>query len=121
VSYPSRDKDNLPTSINLGMAVELPVRQHKPMDGLGCLDTRDGHEAILINTEQPKVGKHIILLHELIHLALEHLKDEKVIRRQPSELVVTNLAGSLFSLLAANGLWNGVTLEELEEFIKTRK
>lgn len=115
MTYPDRDQDGLPVHINLGGGETLPVRQQKAIDGLGRLDLRSKPE-IVIEANQPKAGKHLILLHELMHAACEHLKSEGVIRRQPSELVITNLAGTLFSLLAANGLWNGVTLEEFEKF-----
>ena len=115
MTYPERDQDGLPVRINLGDDESMPVRQKHAMGGLGCLDLRTEPE-IVIEADQPKVGKHQILLHELIHTACEGLKSRDIIRRQPSELMITHISAALFNLLAANGLWNGVTLEEFEEY-----
>lgn len=56
--------------------------------------------------------QHHILIHELIHLTGETLKEVGVTRRQPDEAFVTHAAGPLFAALACNGLLSSVDAEE---------
>jgi Zn-dependent peptidase ImmA (M78 family) len=94
---------------------KIPIVQ-KPLKGkLGYLDI-EKYE-IVINADQPEAGKQLILLHELIHLIAEHLKDEKLINRQPDEKFVTYLAGHLFPILVESGLWNTISKRSLRKFL----
>jgi hypothetical protein len=112
-------KDKLPKEIVLGPNSTLPVVQCDLQTKLGCLDTKTGR--IVIKKKQPKAGKHSILLHELIHLVAEHLKDEGIIKRQPDENFVTHLAGGLFPMLVFSGLWKGVSKKEMKKFLRSTK
>ena len=82
---------------------------------LGYFDERTGE--IGINIKLDPVGKHHILLHEMIHLAIGKLKQGNFINEDPSEKFVTYLTGALFPMLAMSNLWNGVSPEEAYEFI----
>jgi len=86
-------------------------------DALGYFDPKTGE--IAINSSQHPVGKHHILLHEPIHIAIEKIKQTGLIKRSPSERFVTYLTGALFPILAVSGLWTGVTPEEAAEFTDT--
>lgn len=109
--------DNLPDSIVCGPNQTIPIiLNNDNMEQLGYLDTKEWN--ITIKNDQPKTGKHLILLHEIIHLAAEHLKQVGLIKRQPDEKFVTYLAGTIFPMLALSGLWNGVSTEEVNELLK---
>jgi hypothetical protein len=107
--------NNLPKYIVAAPKQHLPVNERENLDGLGYFDQRTGE--IVINADLDPVGKHHILLHEMIHLAVEKCKQGGLIKRAPSENVVTYLTGALFPMLALSNLWNGVSPEEAEKFI----
>lgn len=86
-------------------------------DVYGCCDFR--RQEIQISSRLHPVEKHLILLHELIHIAGEKLKLSGVVKRQPPEEYTTELAGVLFLMLAYSGLWNGVTPEEAKEYVES--
>ncbi len=88
-----------------------------PPPCLGCIDCRK--REILINPDQPEVGKRLILLHEMIHATAEAMKMNGDCKRQPSEAFVTALAGNLFVMLGLSGLWNGVSPAEVVRFIRS--
>lgn len=76
---------------------------------------------VCIHEDQPHAGKHLILLHEMMHLACEKMKQAGIAKRQPSEEFIENLAGTLFRMLALSGLWNGVTTEEVMAFYEDER
>lgn len=82
---------------------------------LGYLDA--GAMRIVIHSQQPEAGKHLILLHEMIHAVAENMKAQGLCKRQPSEDFVANLAGGLFGMLGASGMWVGVSPEEAMDFV----
>lgn len=107
--------NQLPKSIVIGPDQLLFITEKElPKGKLGYFDP--SIPEIAIESRQPEVGKHHILLHEMIHLAVEKLKQGEFIKRAPSEAFVSYLTGALFPMLAMSGLWNGVTPEEAEEF-----
>ena len=108
-----------PAFIICGRDEQFPVVERHLGGKLGCLDTAR-HE-ISIEVDQPLAGKHLILLHEMIHMVAEYLKDQGLISRQPDEKFVTYLAGTLFPMLVLSGLWKGVTKEELERFLREQR
>lgn len=105
---------DVPSMIVASPGQELPVVQKCLGGGLGYFDPSTGE--IAIEADQPEVGKHIILLHEMMHLAAEKMKQAGVCKRQPSEAFIENMAGTLFPMLALSGLWVGVTPEEVIRF-----
>jgi Zn-dependent peptidase ImmA (M78 family) len=112
-------KRSLPKSIVVGPKQKMPVVEASLREGMGYFSPKLFR--IVINSNQPHAGKHWTLLHELIHVASEKLKQGKIVKRQPSEEYVTNLAGALFPMLVYSGLWKGLTRKELDEFFKLQK
>lgn len=103
-------------SVIVGPEQVFEVTEAMLKNGLGCTDL--GKQVIVIHQDQPSVGKHHVLFHELIHLACEKLKAAGIVKRQPSEQFVSYLAGALFPMLALSGLWNGVSPEQAREFLE---
>jgi hypothetical protein len=99
-----------------GVPVTIPVEEMELGDGkLGYLDRQT--MKIAIHSDQPEAGKHLILLHEMIHAVVENMQGQGLCRRIPSESFVANLAGGLFGMLATSGMWVGVSPEEALEFM----
>lgn len=90
----------LPT---LGSVQRIPSRQEGGVEVVAVIELR---------AEQTRTQLLHILIHELIHLAAETLKEFGVIHRQPDEAFVTNASGPLFAALACNGLLTGISIEE---------
>lgn len=108
--------NQIPDEIELSEGQSFLVFEEELYDKkLGCLDTGQG--VILIEKNQPEVGKHLILLHEIIHLVAEILKEKGVLENKPDENFVKHCAGVLFPILAFSGIWNGVTRDECKKFI----
>ena len=91
----------------------LTVRQAALGGPLGYFDERTGE--VVIEEDQPLAGKHIILLHELLHCASASMLRQGIIKRRPHEAWIENLSPNLLILLVALGLWPGLTLEDLSE------
>lgn len=102
----------LPKAIIVAPGVSLPVVEERVNGALGYTS----NEHIAIERDQHPVGKHHILFHEMVHVACEKLKAAGLVKRQPSEEFVSNLAGALWPMLAASGLWNGVEPGEALEW-----
>jgi hypothetical protein len=109
--------DGLPKRIITGPDSSLKVVQSALGGKLGHLDTAS--QEVAVEKDQHKAGKHLILLHELIHLVAEHLKAQGIITRQPDEKFVTHLAGGLFPILALSGLWKNVSPQEMQSFLES--
>lgn len=105
----------LPKSITAAPGQLLPVVEKSLSGKLGYFDRKTGE--IGIEVDQHPVGKHHILLHEMLHLAAEKVKQTGLVKRQPSESFITYLTGALFPMLAMSDLWNGVTPKEAFDFI----
>lgn len=99
-----------------GPVIAAVAEEILPDGKLGYLDT--DAMRIVIHSQQPEAGKHLILLHEMIHAVAENMKAQGLCKRQPAEDFVANLAGGLFGMLAASGMWVGVSPEEAMEFMR---
>jgi hypothetical protein len=115
---PMSKRSDLPKSIVVGPKQKMPVYERAMREGMGYFSPKNFH--IVINERQHPAGKHWTLFHELIHVASEKLKQGKIVKRQPSEEYVTNLAGALFPMLVYSGLWKRLTKKELDEFLQSQ-
>lgn len=106
----------LPTHVFIGPDQSIPVREVYLEDTLGYWDEAEAE--IVIASNQRSIGKQIILLHELIHVVESKMLQAGVIKKRADHRFVTNLAGTLFGMLAASGLWKGVSKEAALEFFK---
>lgn len=133
-------EDCLPEKITIAPGVEFPVNLVDSFEGydksdavnavedaepMGMTEFQDTGSQIVIRRDLPKVGKHHILFHEMVHLAVEKLKQgnfgieflgEAGEPSEDEELFVELLSGALFPMLVSSGLWNGVSREEFMEF-----
>jgi Zn-dependent peptidase ImmA (M78 family) len=107
---------SLPKHIVAAPGQLIPVVEKHIPNALGYFDKKNLE--ICINSDLHPVDKHLILLHEMIHVAAEKFKISGMAIRQPSEKYVANLAGTLFLMLAMSGLWSGVSPEEALEYMK---
>lgn len=81
---------------------------------------------IYIEKDQDETGKHLILIHELMHLAEEGILQKrllgrwtwlyKLLRRSMGEALITNMAGLLFQFMGRAGMLTAVTPAETEKF-----
>ena len=114
VPYNPFEDSELPSSLVVAPGQSWPIVEEYLDGALGCTDFGEG--VIYIEKDQPKVGKHLILLHEAIHVACEKLIEAGIIKRQPKEQFVTYLAGTLFGILAGSGLWSRIHPDEAFSF-----
>jgi len=105
----------IPSSISLSERQSFPVVQ-KSLEHLGHFDRNTGE--IAIRKDQPEAGKHVILLHELLHFTAEVLIQGRVIKRQPDEAFIANAAPVLLLMLVRAGLWTGVSYRQLKAFMQ---
>ena len=105
----------IPDKVMVAPGQWIDVKQVDEVDGgaLGCYDQRTGE--LTIKRGQPEAGKHVILFHELLHIAETKLKVAGVIDAYMPEEFIANCAGIMVAILAGSGLWNGLTYEELED------
>lgn len=113
---PKRCPDStLPSEVVVALDVVVPVVQAELKDPhIGCYDGLN--QRIMIHPDQHEVGKHQVLLHEMMHIVNHKLREAGIVQRAPGEHYITNASGALFMMLALSGLWNGVTPEEAEEW-----
>jgi hypothetical protein len=108
-------QSKIPSSIKVGNK-KIKVVQ-KDLDGkLGCLNTISN--TIFIEKNQPEVGKIIILIHELIHLADLMNVQAKVYKRRLTEAQVESTAGVLSLILVSNKIVCGYSQKEINELLK---
>jgi hypothetical protein len=112
-------RKTLPDHLIFPDGPRLPVRQahiDKP-ETLGYLDKEKPE--IVIKKDQPEAGKHIVLVHEIIHMAELLMIEEGIIKRRPSHEFVSNLAGILVATLVLSGLWAPpISKEEMLDLIE---
>jgi hypothetical protein len=85
-----------------------------PVDGKGNYDERTC--TVTINPDLPTVGKHIIVLHELLHAVDAQLVATGISKRRVTHQWIKDAAPNLFLLLTAAGFWNGPSLSECKKF-----
>lgn len=94
-----------------------PVRVvQAEVDGAyGCFDERTGE--IRIDPRQPAMGKHIVLIHEALHMAESMLLQAGIIDEHVSHEFITQAAPVVLHVLASGGLHRAVSLGELNAFM----
>ncbi len=109
-------KGRIPPSIVAAPGQRLPVVQ-KPLGGkLGYFDPRTGE--IALEERQSHASKVQILVHEIMHLCAEKLKQSGICKRQPSELFIQEFSGVVFGVLGASGMLSCVTPREVNAFFR---
>jgi hypothetical protein len=94
----------------------ITIREGRvPGGGLGACHTGTGE--ILIDPDQPEVGKHVTLLHELLHLVDEQMRRCGITRRRIDHRWVESAAPNLLALLVFAGLYRGVSTKDLAAFM----
>ena len=107
----------LPTQICVGPDQYFPVTPERITDGRkGYVELVDDDGRIGINEDIPEAGQHLILLHEILHVAEEKLIAAGVISEGSREVYIESLAGTLFPMLALSGLWKGVDEQDVYAF-----
>lgn len=93
----------------------ITIQEGPVPDALGACDERTG--TITIRPDQPTVGKHVVLLHELLHLVDGSLVGNGLQPRRVSHDWIRMASPNLLFLLVAAGIWQGITVEEVIEFM----
>jgi hypothetical protein len=97
--------------------VEEPV-DPETWGRLGYFDERTGKIAIAQN--QPEAGKHIVLLHEFLHLVDAQMRSAGITKRRADHRWIESAAPNLLALLVLSGLYTGLSKEELLGFMATQ-
>ena len=82
---------------------------------LGYFDERTGR--IVIGSEQPEAGKHIVLVHEILHLVDSMMRQAGVTRRRADHRWVESAAPNLLALLVLAGVYTGVSKSDMLAFM----
>lgn len=101
---------------NLGDPIAI-VQRKPPTGALGAFDERTGE--VCIDPDQPEVGKHAVVLHELLHLVDAQLRQVGITKRRADHRWVESAAPNLLALLVLGGFWKGVSKKELLAFMAT--
>lgn len=94
----------------------IRLRLVDELDSFGAWDETTGE--ILIKRDQPKVGKYIVLLHELLHMSETLLKQGGIIKRRISHDFITHAAPLMLAFLVDGGIVTDVTPDEMTAFIE---
>ena len=96
----------------------ITVREGVPEDenALGSFNEKTGE--MLIHPNQPEEGKHIILIHELLHLVDAMLVQAGVSEKRVNHKFITTAAPGLLMALVSSGFYTGISLEGLLKFIE---
>lgn len=95
---------------------EEPVSESWLSDGrLGYFDERTGR--IVIGSNQPEAAKHIVLLHELLHLVDAAMRQTGVTKRRVDHRWIESAAPNLLALLVLSGFYTGIGKAELLSFM----
>lgn len=91
----------------------IVIREEKTGPELGCCSERD--MTITIDPNQPKAGKFVVLIHELMHLTDSQLIRTGIRKRRVEHDWIGQASGNLLILMVAAGLIRDLTLEDLAE------
>lgn len=91
------------------------IRIGHPGSGLGHFNPQVGE--IVIDADQPYAGKHIVLVHELLHVVDEMLVSCGHRKRRVSHDWISKAAPNLLACLIETGQWRGLSIEDLTEFL----
>ena len=87
------------------------------LDGnLGCWDEKTG--TIMVDKDSPEPGKHIVLIHEILHLAETALIQGGIIKDRIDHEFISNAAPMLLWSFVESGYYTGVSKEELGCFME---
>ena len=98
-----------------GLGDPIRVVEGDASGGLGYWDPGTG--TIVIDKEQPEPGKHVVLLHELMHLTETMLLQSGLIKTEVDHGWITMMAPNLLLLLVKSGMYTGVPEAELVEWM----
>lgn len=102
------------------LGVPFSIVQQPPKPGaLGHFDERTG--TVVIDPDQPEVGKHIVLLHEFLHAVDTQLILTGITRRRADHRWIASAAPNLLALLVLSGMYTGVRRRELLAFMRGMK
>lgn len=102
------------STVRFGDTISLALRDD--IDELGSWNEASGE--ISIRKEQSEAGKHVVLVHELLHVAETLLKSAGVIKRRANHEFITNAAPIVLAGLVDFGVIRGVSKEDLDEFVE---
>jgi hypothetical protein len=105
-----------PIRFRWGDSVEI---REGPTKELGHWDPKKGE--IVIRPNQPEPGKHVVLMHELLHMVDDLLVQQGITKRRMPHDWITHAAPNLVGLLAAAGLYRGVTPRQFQRFVRSRR
>jgi hypothetical protein len=94
----------------------IVVREDDSIEELGYWDEENGE--IVIYADQPEAAKHLILLHELLHVAETAMKATGIIPCRVNHEFVTHAPPIVLTALVEAGLYTGVEYDDLMDFMK---
>ncbi len=84
-------------------------------DGLASFDERNGE--LIIRGDLPEAGKHVVLIHELLHLAESMCEQAGILDERVNHDFIHQAAPVILAALVDCGFYTGIGLQEMKEFI----
>ena len=98
-----------------GMGDTITVSESSLDGPLGHWDEKFGE--IIIEKDQPKAGKHVVLIHELFHVAETACIQSGIMNRRVNHEFVATAPAIILAALVKMGLYTGIGEEELLTFL----
>lgn len=94
----------------------IKVREASLKYALGSWNETTGE--ILIEKDQPEIGKYVVLIHELLHLAETMCLQAGIIKRRVSHKFIGSAPVILFMSLVEAGFWSGTDPAAALKFVE---
>lgn len=78
----------------------------------------ESNATIVINKNQPRVGKLIVLIHESMHVIETMLLQNKAIKKRVTHEFITNASFGMAAILIGCGAIEGISNYDLMQFLK---
>lgn len=102
---------------SLGGSLTIQVGDISKGDAFAPLGQYDVEkDVITLSKTTHKTGRHIILIHELLHAMEVRLKAAGYIKRLNNHTFITAASAGLLHVLVELGLYTGVSMKELQDF-----
>jgi len=98
---------------------EITIQEGELKDKLGQWD--ESTSTITIKSDQPEYDKHVIFIHEIMHMVEITLIDTGILKEHINPDFIEAASFSICALLTECGALNGFTKESIADFIRERE
>jgi hypothetical protein len=108
----------LPIKTNI-LGDEITICENELSGKLGQWDEAEG--TITIHKNQPEYGKRIILIHEVLHVVETIMLQQGILKKRINHDFIHNAAFGICALLTAAGMIEGMSEEDIYNFIANQQ